>query len=301
MKVGSVVMEKVEDNMPPVTVYLVEAFSYLEKGGNTAGVMLNADNLSREDRLSIAKQVGVSETAFVSQSEKANFAVAFFTPTEEVDFCGHATVATFWLLKHLGIVSEGRYMQETKAGVLAVEVDSTGLVTMEQTRPTWMNVYSADVIAPLFGLSERALSSLALPIQALSTGLPDIIVPVPTGELDKVVMDEKAVVDFSRQEKVIGFHLFELNPEEDGVTAYCRNFAPAVGITEESATGSATGALACYLYKQLGWTRMSFEQGRAIGKTSRLWAELSLSEGDIAQVHVSGMAYLKGEYTVNIG
>lgn len=301
MKVGSVVMEKVEDNMPPVTVYLVEAFSYLEKGGNTAGVMLNADSLSREDRLSIAKQVGVSETAFVSQSEKANFAVAFFTPTEEVDFCGHATVATFWLLKHLGIVSEGRYMQETKAGVLAVEVDTTGRITMEQVPPTWMNVYSADVIAPLFGLSERALSSLALPIQALSTGLPDIIVPVPTGELDKVVMDEKAVVDFSRQEKVIGFHLFELNPEEDGVTAYCRNFAPAVGIAEESATGSATGALACYLYKQLGWTRMSFEQGRAIGKTSRLWAELSLKEGDIAQVHVSGMAYLKGEYTVDIG
>lgn len=301
MKVDTVEVKKAEDKEPPVIVYLVEAFSYLGKGGNTAGVVLQADRLSHEEKLAIAKQVGVSETAFVSYSDMADCAVAFFTPTEEVDFCGHATLATFWLLKQLGIVSEGRYMQETKAGVLAVEVDSTGLVTMEQVAPTWMKVYSADVIAPLFGLSERALSSLALPIQALSTGLPDIIVPVPTGELDKVVMDEKAVVDFSRQEKVIGFHLFELNPEEDGVTAYCRNFAPAVGIIEESATGSATGALACYLYKQLGWTRMSFEQGRAIGKTSRLWAELSLKEGDIAQVHVSGMAYLKGEYTVDIG
>jgi len=262
--------------------------------------MLNADNLSREDRLSIAKQVGVSETAFVSQSEKADFAVAFFTPTEEVDFCGHATVATFWLLKHLGIVSEGRYMQETRAGVLAVEVDTTGRITMEQVPPTWMKVYSADVIAPLFGLSERVLSSLALPIQALSTGLPDIIVPVPKDELDKVVMDEKAVVDFSRQEKVIGFHLFELNPEEDGVTAYCRNFAPAVGIAEESATGSATGALACYLYKQLGWTRMSFEQGRAMGKASRLFVELTVNNNEIERVQVSGRAYLKGQLLVTL-
>ena len=284
--------------MNKVTVYLVEAFSYLGQGGNTAGVVLHAEGLSNEDRLAIAKQVGVSETAFVSKSKKADFAVSFFTPTDQVDFCGHATVATFWLLRELGMISTGVFTQETNVGILAVEVDATGLVTMDQALPTWLDEYSPDVIAPLFGLSEEVLTLMLMPIQALSTGLPDIMLPVPKGSLDKVVMDEKAVADFSRQEKVVGFHLFELNPQGDDITASCRNFAPAVGISEESATGSASGALACYLYKQLGLTSMCFEQGRAMGKSSRLFVELMVKNNEVERVQVSGMAYLKGEIVI---
>lgn len=286
--------------MNKVTVYLVEAFSYLGNGGNTAGVVLHADSLSNKERLAIAKQVGVSETAFVSKSDKADFAVAFFTPTDQVDFCGHATVATFWLLKHLGLLPVGCFTQETNVGVLAVEVGVTGLVTMDQALPTWLDTYSPDMIVPLFALSKNELSSTVGPIQALSTGLPDIMVPVEIGALDKVVMDEKAVADFSRQEKVVGFHLFELNPQGDDVTASCRNFAPAVGIFEESATGSASGALACYLYKRLGLTSMCFEQGRAMGKASRLFVELTVNNNEIERVQVSGRAYLKGQLLVTL-
>ena len=81
-----------------IKVYTLNAFTDDVSGGNPAGVVLDADNLTEKQMQGIAKKVGFSETAFVMSSDSADFRVRFFTPSDEVDLCGHATIATFKLL-----------------------------------------------------------------------------------------------------------------------------------------------------------------------------------------------------------
>lgn len=274
--------------MEQVDVYLVRAFSIAGQGGNLAGVVLHVDALTDVQKQSIAKQVGVSETAFVSQSESADFQLAFFTPTVEVDFCGHATLAAFWLLHHLQYIPAGKYQQETKAGVLAVDIAVNGDVLMSQNLPVWLSEFSAEEIAPMLGLRSQVIAQLGLPIQVVSTGLVDVMVPVPYGMLDGLEVDSDSITRFCQQHQYIGFHVFEMNLPEASYTASCRNFAPAVGIPEESATGSSNGALACYLNRHFGCQQAIFEQGRAMGMTSRLMTQLTIEDGELTQVQVGG-------------
>lgn len=274
--------------MAQVDVYLVRAFSIAGQGGNLAGVVLYADALTDVQKQSIAKQVGVSETVFVSQSDEADFQLAFFTPTVEVNFCGHATLAAFWLLHHLQHISAGSYQQETKAGILSVEVALHGDVLMSQSLPVWLAEHSAEEIAPMLGLQSQVIAQSGLPIQVVSTGLVDVMVPVPYGTLDGLEVDSDAITRFCQQHQYVGFHVFEMNPPEASYTASCRNFAPAVGIPEESATGSSSGALACYLNRHFGYQQTVFEQGRAMNMSSRLVTQLTIEDEELTQVQVGG-------------
>ena len=274
--------------MAQVEVYLIRAFSIAGQGGNLAGVVLNADSLTEPQRQFIAQQVGVSETAFVSKSDKADFQVSFYTPTVEVDFCGHATLSTFWLLHHFQSIAAGKYRQETKAGVLDVDVALNGDILMSQSLPTWFDEFSAQEIAPLLGIAPSLILQTGLPIQAISTGLIDLMVPVPYGVLDCLEVDHEAITRFCQQHQYVGFHVFEMNPQESADTASCRNFAPAVGIPEESATGSSSGALACYLNRHFGYQQAIFEQGRAMEMSSRLVTQLTIDKEELTQVQVGG-------------
>lgn len=82
-----------------INAYTLNSFAKTKEGGNPAGVVTNADSLSEEEMRKIAAVLGFSETAFVLKSNAADFKVRFFTPNEEVDLCGHATIATFLLLQ----------------------------------------------------------------------------------------------------------------------------------------------------------------------------------------------------------
>ncbi|SJN59091.1 putative isomerase YddE [Vibrio ruber DSM 16370] len=297
--------------MNNVKVILVNAFIENGSGGNPAGVVLDADKLSDQEKLAIAQAVGYSETAFVSQAlssqasssqtlpqeREADFEVSFFTPTEEVDFCGHATLATFSTLYHRGLLTEGQYTQKTKAGLLGVMIEPDGHVVMQQNLPEYIKVIDYEDISPLIGIDAALLASTGLPIEVLSTGLPDIIVPLPYGYLNHIQVNHDLLSDFSQQHQVTGMHVFELCEENSEFTAKCRNFAPLVGIPEESATGSANGALACYLTKHLyaGHSRtFTFEQGRAMGSPSRITASVESDMSGVTQVSVGGFAQAFG-------
>ncbi|TMP83375.1 phenazine biosynthesis protein PhzF [Pseudoalteromonas phenolica] len=264
------------------------------KGGNPAGVVLNADDLSYAEKLKIAQAVGYSETAFVSKDEEVDFEVSFFTVTDEVNFCGHATLATFSTLFSKNLISAGKYKQRTKAGILSVNVEENGRVVMEQTCPTYLQTFEYKDIAQLIGLPLDILSSTQLPIEVISTGLHDVIVPVPSGYLDKLQIDNEKLSEFCEKHDLIGMHAFELNNSESEFTASCRNFAPLLGIPEESATGSSSGALACYLAKHVFKDKEShdfiFEQGRAMGCGSRLSASVQLENAQVSKVEVGGEA-----------
>ena len=77
-----------------VEVYVASAFSKDGAGGNKAGVVLERPELAAAEKMAIAKELGYSETAFVCRSSAADFSLEYFTPTEEVPLCGHATIGT---------------------------------------------------------------------------------------------------------------------------------------------------------------------------------------------------------------
>lgn len=288
--------------MENIEVFLVNAFTKDGSGGNPAGVVLNADRLNDGDKLHIAQVIGYSETAFVSSDEEVDFEVSFFTTTGEVDFCGHATLATFSVLHQKGFITDGQYQQRTKAGVLPVSVNGLGEVTMEQALPTFGHTFSNSEVAGLIGIDENVLNSLSLPAQVVSTGLPDLIIQVPKGYLDKVNIDEAKLIEFSKDHELVGAHVFELSDGTE-VTASCRNFAPLFGISEESATGSASGALACYLDKYLAAEHARsfvFEQGRAMGALSQIFASVESNEHGVQRVKVGGVANVMGSKIVSL-
>ena len=263
-----------------ITAFLVNSFSANNTGGNPAGVVLNADKLTDAEKLTIAKEIGYSETAFVAQDH-------------EVDFCGHATLAVFATLFEQGLLKPGYYTQRTKAGLLGVTIAEDGQVTMEQALPKYLGNFAYDDLAGLLGLDETTLAETGLPIDLITTGLPDIIVAVPNGYLDKITINEVALREFCQQHNVIGVHAFELCEEQSELTASCRNFAPLVGIPEESATGSASGALACYLSKHVfvqQENHFKFEQGRAMRCSSHISASVYSDEQGVSKVLVGGYA-----------
>ncbi|GAB6263624.1 PhzF family phenazine biosynthesis protein [Photobacterium sp. R1] len=283
--------------MMNVEAYLVNSFTANGTGGNPAGVVLHADKLSYGEKLKIAQAVGYSETAFVSQDEEADFELSFFTVTDEVDFCGHATLAAFSTMYQKGIVTEGLYVQRTKAGLLAVAIESNGHIIMEQKLPEYLGRFDYEVISELIGIESTVLESTQLPIEIISTGLPDLLVPVPHGYLDKIQVNEHLLSDFCKKHDLVSLHAFELYEKDSGMTASCRNFAPLFGIPEESATGSASGALACYLTKHLSGKYsncFTFEQGRAMDCVSTITASVELKEQAIVKVMVGGFAHEAG-------
>lgn len=259
-------------------IYQVDAFTNKPYGGNPAGVVPEAAGLSEDQMQKIALEMNLSETAFVFPGgEGYDFEIRFFTPLEEVDLCGHATIATFHLLKELGIIEAGRteLMQKTRAGNLSITLQPDGGIMMRQAAPRKLAVYDEPYeLAAVMGVEPEDLGIhgiLEFP-ESWSTGLPDIILPVRSmAILQSLKPDMSKLSDYSRQEDVTGVHAFAMN--EDG-SLWCRNFAPACGISEEAATGTSNGALgACLLHH--GWGKegvLSFtaHQGDWMGRPSRI-------------------------------
>jgi len=283
-----------------ILVHCINSFTHNGAGGNPAGVVLNADELTATQMQLVASNVGFSETAFVSKGTDCDFTVRFFTPNEEVDFCGHATLATFSLMYNQNVIEDKRYTQQTKAGQLNVSILSDGTVTMQQTLPKYLGTIDSGEVANILNIDVDTFKQTNLPCEIISTGLPDVIVPIPYGHLDKIEPNDEDIATFSQKYNVIGLHLFELSDESSNITASCRNFAPLFGIPEESATGSASGALACYLtqYNVTPTRIYNFEQGKTMSSPSRLLAKITETEHEITQVEVSGKARLFETRTV---
>lgn len=277
-----------------VKVYTINAFAKANEGGNPAGVVLDADNLTENQMKKIAKKVGFSETAFVMKSNNADFKVRFFTPKDEVDLCGHATIATFSVLNKIGIIKSGRYTQETKAGILLVEVNDEGLVMMNQKKPEFYQVIDYKEIADTLNISIYDLNMI-FPCQIVSTGIKDIFIPIRNIEvLNSINPDFEKIKKLSEKYNAVGYHLFTINGFSDA-NAYCRNFAPLYDIDEEAATGTSSGALASYLFKYKiiesnNCDNISFKQGYTMDRPSQIKVSLSIKNKSIDEVKVGGKA-----------
>jgi PhzF family phenazine biosynthesis protein len=174
-------------------------------------------------------------------------------------------------------------------------VQSNGKVILSQKLPEILGVFSYGDICELIGLDEHELGKTQLPIEAVSTGLSDLILPVPSGSLDVIEPNHPKIIEFCQKHDLIGLHIFELCPPGAMFFARCRNFAPLVGIPEESATGSSSGALACYLSKHVApREEYLFEQGKAMKCTSHIHAYVQYDSGSLSSIAVGGIARLTG-------
>lgn len=275
-------------------VYTINAFAKTINGGNPAGVVLDADNLSDEKMLEIAGKIGFSETAFVMKSSKATFKVRFFTPIKEVDLCGHATIATFSVLLKNNIIKTGKYTEETKAGILDVEVFENELVIMTQSKPKFHEIIDDEEIAKTLNIKREYIDK-RFPCQIVSTGLKSIIIPIISiKKLDSIVLNLNEIKKISKKYRAVGYHIFTLDKFNNS-DCYCRNSAPLCGIDEEAATGTSSGALASYLYEhniinEKKAKKLIFAQGYFMNRPSEILVNLKCENEIIKEVKVSGKA-----------
>lgn len=289
-----------------VRVMKVNAFSESVQGGNPAGVVLDAPVLLDEQMKQISKELHVSETAFVFPSVIADFKLRFFTPTVEVDLCGHATIATFFTMAlkgKLSVTSHTIIRQETNAGILPVHISSDGnkkieKVMMTQAKPIYKNIhFNISSIAQSLQIDIQDIDD-SLPKQIVSTGL--FTLPICIKSLD-VLHHMKP--DFNRIKKIcetIGtgsIHVFTFDTIESQSTYHARNFAPLLGIDEDPVTGTANGAVCSYLVsnKKIDDKNLICEQGDIIGRPGRVFVQI---DNDI--VKVGGKARIAEEKNMEV-
>lgn len=275
-----------------VEVAIVNAFVANSEGGNPAGVVLNADTLTNDQKLKVAQQVGLSETAFVSHSDLADFKLDFFTPTRQIAHCGHATIATFNVLSAKGLIQHPDSSKETIDGVRQVRVGDKRAF-MEQLKPKYNALpdYQEKVLTSL-NLQAKDVSDEAL---LVNTGNSFLVIGVKDKQtLADIKPNYDLIQTISEELDLIGYYVFSLDTYLDSSAATSRMFGPRYGILEEAATGMAAGPLACYLfdYTSLKQTPLMIEQGFAMtpASPSLLEAELTVVDDQIQSLTVGGSA-----------
>jgi PhzF family phenazine biosynthesis protein len=267
--------------------FIVDAFTDRPFGGNPAGVvLLEGDSFPEEElMLHIAAELRYSETAFVRRHSESEYTVRYFTPAAEVELCGHATIATFALLRQMQM-AEGECMCHTLAGDLRIEAGEKVLMQMATPRI----VKTISDIAPIYHALGLDGYRPSLPIQVAYAGLADIMIPVAdVATLNSLQPDMEAISAITRENDAVSFHLFAL--AGDGYTAHVRDFAPLYGVPEESATGTANAALTHYLVTNKvipPHGDFTFMQGEAMQRSSVVATRIS-PDGTI---YVGGRAYL---------
>lgn len=283
-------------------VHQVNAFVGEENGGNPAGVVLSADLLTAEQMQKIAFTLRYSETAFILKSEKADYRVRFFTTGTEVPLCGHATLATRYLLQNKGLFTKAEVKQETIAGLLSIKLDD-GKVIMEQALPTFSSYIDKQMVLDSLKITEQDLIP-NMPIELVSTGFPTIVVPV--NDLEKV----KSLIvnlDIGRvvSKKTSLIHAFSLDALFPRSIAFSRNFFPDITDDEDAATGTSTGALACYLFKHgllksKDMNNLVFDQGNFMNRPCRLIVKLETVKDTINKVWVGGKCELIKKFEIEV-
>ncbi len=271
--------------------YITDAFTETVFGGNPAGIVILNEGMDfPEEELMIktAAELRYSETVFIKVLGDNVFHLRYFTPTDEVGLCGHATIAAFHTLSEEGFLdSELPCINRTMSGDLNVDINDE-MVYMDMADPQLIKVITdIDMLNELYealGIEyENIIVETTLGAESLiyptivSTGLPDIILPVKDhNTLSEISPDYDKLTSLSINYDVVGVHAFALPHKHENkvlhlkelldfksifgdeshsddtklkTTAYCRNFAPLYEIYEEAATGTASGALTYYLKK----------------------------------------------------
>jgi len=287
----------------------VDVFTDRPFGGNPLAVFPDAEGLTTEEMQNLAREMNLSETTFVlpAQAPGADFKVRIFTPVTELPFAGHPVVGTHWVLAHLGRVPLHEPVTQVRfelgVGLLPADLHvakgRVERVVMTQARPTFHAVLE-DVsdLATGLGLAPEAISGAGWPVQVVSTGLPQMMVPVRSlaevRSLDAGQLDLAALNRACHAVDTKDVLVFTFETERPQSTVHVRMFAPLHGVPEDPATGSANGALGAYLVHQGAvpvakpTVHIVSEQGAELGRPSTLYIEVDHVGKEVLAVRVGG-------------
>jgi len=287
----------------------VDVFTDQPFGGNPLIVFPDAEGLTVMEMQRLAREMNLSETTFVlpPQAPGADFKVRIFTPAKELPFAGHPVVGTHWVLAHLGLVELQEPVTEVRfelgVGVLPADLHVAAgeveRVVMTQGRPTFHAVLEelTDLTAGL-GLPAEVITETGLPVQVVSTGVPQMMVPVRSlAEVRRLGADQLDVAALNRACRAVDTEcvmVFAFETERPDADVHVRMFAPLLGVPEDPATGSANGGLGAYLvhHRAVPVTEPTVhivsEQGAELSRPSTLYVEVDHRNGEPTAVRVGG-------------
>jgi trans-2,3-dihydro-3-hydroxyanthranilate isomerase len=287
-------------------------------GGNQLAVFLDGRGLAPETMQSIAKEMNFSETTFVLPADRQDTDVRMriFTPGEELPVAGHPTIGSTFALARSGVIDSGRTAFVFGLGIGPTPVtltwsrDTLTFVWMTQGLPTFGEpIPDPANVAAALSLSRAAIAGTGQPVQVVSCGVPFLFVPLTTrSAVDSAVVNANALGSLLSEAKASahGVFIFSVQPGDTQSTVYSRMFAPEIGVTEDPATGIASGALGCYLVRQKivrpdeagGMVSL---QGVKMGRPSYVHISIDADKrGTINGVRVGGEAVLAGEGTLYV-
>ncbi len=277
--------------MKKVQIYTVDAFTDQLFSGNPAGVCM-ADNLTKMEMMLIAKELNLSETAFLIKLDEYNFRIKFFTPTDEINFCGHATLSSAWVLatKYHYLEKTNKLVFKTNVGLIPIDFEIVG-GKFEKIMMTQINAEVKEIndsVKYLFDILNLDIINYdnRYPIKLGYTGNWDLFIPIKT----------KRAIDFCNpnldlmkkhhlENQITSVHLFTDNTLDEDCFLYTRNFAPAVGIKEDLVTGSANGALVGYLINEhkLSWGNhnLKIKQTNSLNRQGEIYVYTDISCGNL--------------------
>lgn len=286
--------------MPTFPFMQVDAFTDRALGGNPCAVVFDADSLDDDARLAIAREMNLSETAFVVRSDIADFGARYFTPAEEIPLAGHPTIATIYALIDSGrlqLMGHPTHITlELKVGAIPIAIYSSGGVAkeivMSQKKPQFLASYSPAEVMPAFGLIENDVLPGAI-IQTVSTGTPQLMIPVrDLAALRRAVLNVPVYAALRERGDFFSPHLFCTQGATAQGQTFARHFGVPPDIREDPFTGSATGGMAAYLWRYglIDSPRFVAEQGHWMHRPGHANVEVVGSREAIETVKVGGSA-----------
>ena len=291
-----------------IRVLHYDAFTDQPGKGNPAGIVLNAGGLSDEQMLAAAAAVGFNETVFVMPSSAADLRLRYFTPGQEMDLCGHATVASIFMLDEQGRVSSDKLLIETRAGILPVSLNrETGRTQIGmQQAPYCEETFNGSLssLADAVGLTEKDLDE-RYPVVYGSTGSWTLLLPVK--HLDafrKMKPDNRRFPEILTEKPRTSVHPFCLETIHPEASMHGRHFSsPFSGTVEDPVTGTASGVMGMYYRKYIEKTaeggkrsEILVEQGQEIGRDGIV--RVCLPERPSDAVRIYGTAVFVKEFEV---
>ena len=279
--------------MPRFRYVIADVFSDSPLEGNGLAVFTDARELAEERLQPLARELNLSETVFVYPPEQGGHAkIRILTPATEVPFAGHPTLGTAFVLG--GPLQLEEIRLETGAGVIPVRLEREGsrivFGWMTQPVPTVAPYEPAEALLAALGVEESLL-----PVELYDNGLPHVYVAL--GSEDEVAALQPDLGALGSLPAVLGVNCFA----GSGTSWKTRMFAPAGGVPEDPATGSAAGPLACHVVRHgrvEPGTQIEISQGAEIKRPSTLFARVDGSPEKIDRVEVGGSAVIvaRGEF-----
>lgn len=285
---------------------LVDVFSDRPFGGNQLAVFPDAEGISDRRMQQLAREFNFSETTFVlpPQDPSHTCRVRIFTPHQELPFAGHPTLGTAAVLASLDETgtAEREFVFEEGVGPVTVTVDGQ-TTTMRLWSPDYETTDEtppAAAIAKALGLADDAVAESWY----AGVGLRFCFVRLADRELvDRAVLD-KAAWEAGVADRWSPHLYFFASAGQDDAHVHARLFAPAMGVDEDPATGSACASLVASFAqrspKQDGTYRLQIDQGVAMGRPSVLEGTASKERGRLTEVAVAGRTAIVGNGTMTL-